>query len=67
MRCPKCDYISFDDQQSCGQCGSDLLEMAGRPAGTVFAGPAPAFLTGALAEEEARDQDNPAEVTGEKP
>ncbi|MFH1217869.1 MAG: hypothetical protein V1706_15350 [Pseudomonadota bacterium] len=34
MRCPKCGYISFDQQPSCEKCSADLAEIAAALAGT---------------------------------
>ena len=34
MRCPKCGYISFDQEDTCGKCSASLAEISGRLAGT---------------------------------
>lgn len=34
MRCPKCGYISFDQEDSCGKCSASLGEINARLAGT---------------------------------
>lgn len=34
MRCPKCGYISFDLEDTCGKCSASLAEISGRLAGT---------------------------------
>ncbi|HCC54878.1 MAG TPA: hypothetical protein DEQ20_08150 [Desulfobulbaceae bacterium] len=44
MRCPKCGYISFDRQKSCGKCGNDLMAVAEQLQGTVGKNAAPFFL-----------------------
>ena len=47
MRCPKCGYISFDYQDSCGNCATSLAGALGEIQGTVRKVQAPNFL-GAL-------------------
>jgi hypothetical protein len=34
MRCPKCGYISFDQEETCGKCSASLAEISGRLTGT---------------------------------
>lgn len=53
MRCPKCGYISFDNQAACAKCAHDLLPLAQQLQGTVTKDPPPAFLAAALAGSEA--------------
>ncbi|MDA3972186.1 MAG: hypothetical protein PF442_12625 [Desulfobulbaceae bacterium] len=36
MRCPKCEYISFDNITSCSQCETDVTELASALHGTGF-------------------------------
>lgn len=49
MRCPKCGYISFDRQKSCGKCGNDLAATAEQLRGTTLRGAVPFFLGGLIA------------------
>lgn len=51
MRCPKCGYISFDRQKSCGRCSNDLTAVAEQFQGTVGKNAAPFFLGAVLGEE----------------
>ena len=51
MRCPKCGYISFDRQRSCGKCRGDLTSVAEQLQGTVGKAVAPFFL-GAVLEKQ---------------
>jgi hypothetical protein len=51
MRCPKCGYISFDRQRSCGKCRGDLTSVAEQLQGTVSTAVAPFFL-GAVLEKQ---------------
>lgn len=53
MRCPKCGYISFDRQRSCGKCANDLTAVAEQLKGTVSKAPAPFFLGTILGKQEA--------------
>jgi uncharacterized RDD family membrane protein YckC len=39
MRCPKCNYISFDSQDRCRNCGYDLTMVPAEPADLVIAPP----------------------------
>ena len=56
MRCPKCGYISFDRQKSCGKCSNDLTAVAEQLKGTVIKAATPFFLGAVLGKQE------PAEV-----
>lgn len=51
MRCPKCGYISFDRQRSCGKCGNDLTAVAEQLQGTAGKAAAPFFLGAALGQQ----------------
>jgi hypothetical protein len=51
MRCPKCGYISFDRQKSCGKCSHDLTAVAEQLQGTVIKAEAPFFLAAALGKK----------------
>jgi len=44
MRCPKCGYISFDRQRSCGKCRGDLTSVVEQLQGTVGKAVSPFFL-----------------------
>lgn len=48
MRCPKCGYISFDRQRSCGKCSNDLTAVAEQLQGTVGKAASPFFLGAVL-------------------
>ena len=52
MRCPKCGYISFDRQRSCGKCSNDLTAVAEQLKGTVSKAAAPFFLGAVLGRQE---------------
>lgn len=51
MRCPKCGYISFDRQKSCGKCSNDLTAVAEQLQGTVGKSAAPFFLGAVLGQQ----------------
>jgi len=51
MRCPKCGYISFDRQKSCGKCSNDLTAVSEQLQGTVSKAAAPFFLGAALGQQ----------------
>ncbi|HIJ89515.1 MAG: hypothetical protein OEV89_01475 [Desulfobulbaceae bacterium] len=51
MRCPKCGYISFDRQRSCGKCSNDLTAVAEQLKGTVSKAAAPFFLGAILGKQ----------------
>ena len=48
MRCPKCNYISFDRRYNCGKCGTDVASVAEKLQGTGLNVQAPFFLASAL-------------------
>lgn len=48
MRCPKCNFISFDDQASCMKCAHDLTEAAEQLHGTSIKVQTPDFLASLL-------------------
>lgn len=58
MRCPKCGYISFDQQDNCVKCSNDLSALAAELHGTCLNVEAPFFLGSVLGVEE------PAAVMG---
>ena len=60
MRCPKCGYISFDRQKSCGKCSTDLTAVAEQLKGTVGKAAAPFFLAAVLGEQRPDDETGPA-------
>lgn len=51
MRCPKCGYISFDRQRSCGKCSHDLTAVAEQLQGTAGKAEAPFFLAAVLGKK----------------
>lgn len=51
MRCPKCGYITFDRQRSCGKCSNDLTAVSEQLQGTVGKAVAPFFLGAALGQQ----------------
>ena len=52
MRCPKCGYISFDRQRSCGKCSNDLAAVSEQLQGTAGKATAPFFLGAILGEQD---------------
>ncbi len=52
MRCPKCGYISFDRQKSCGKCSNDLTAVAEQLQGTLSKAVPPFFLGAVLGKPE---------------
>lgn len=56
MRCPKCGYISFDQQQSCKKCSADLTSVAAALAGTGLQTGAAFFLASVLAGESGAEE-----------
>ena len=52
MRCPQCSYISFDQQDHCLKCSSDLSAIAEELKGTGLNVEPPFFLGGVLGEPE---------------
>ena len=52
MRCPKCGYISFDRQRSCGKCSNDLTAVAEQLQGTAGKAAAPFFLGAVLGQQQ---------------
>ncbi|MGI6656791.1 MAG: hypothetical protein ACOX5Z_08240 [Desulfobulbus sp.] len=44
MRCPKCGYFSFDDQETCVKCQKQLTDLITELNGTMHTTVAPAFL-----------------------
>lgn len=59
MRCPKCGFISFDSQESCGKCQRELSEVTSQLNGTVALVAPPPFLAGALADIAAENASEP--------
>jgi len=52
MRCPKCGYISFDRQKSCGKCSHDLTAVTEQLQGTVSKAASPFFLGTILGKQQ---------------
>ncbi|MEN8140072.1 MAG: hypothetical protein ABFR97_02500 [Thermodesulfobacteriota bacterium] len=50
MRCPKCDFISFDHITSCSKCSNDLTEITASLRGTGFQSLEIFFLGGLIAD-----------------
>ena len=48
MRCPKCNFTSFDNFVTCDKCGRDLSEIVGQLHGTSLKVESPFFLESAL-------------------
>lgn len=44
MRCPKCGYISFDQQETCNKCQKYIGDVVAEIKGTTFSAKAPSFL-----------------------
>ena len=59
MRCPKCGFISFDRQKSCGKCTADLTAVSEQLQGTVGKAATPFFL-GSVLGRQTLDEDEPA-------
>ena len=55
MRCPKCGYISFDRQRSCGKCSNDLTAVTEQLQGTVGKAASPFFLGAILGKQQPDD------------
>jgi hypothetical protein len=50
MRCPKCGYFSFDDNQKCPKCSKDISEEQNRLSHPAYR-PSPPFLLATLTGE----------------
>lgn len=55
MRCPKCGYISFDQEDACSKCNSDLGEINSILSGTAVRVQQPSFL-GSVLRQGSRDE-----------
>lgn len=53
MRCPKCGYISFDQQETCAKCSRNLQDTKSELKGTGVRGGKPSFLKSIIEESEA--------------
>ncbi len=60
MRCPKCNYISFDQVETCGKCGKDISDDAAKLTGMILAVEVPRFLR---FEGDSASEDDDAEKT----
>lgn len=68
MRCPKCGYISFDRQKSCGKCSNDLTAVAEELRGTAGKAAVPLFLGAVLGKQKpSEDEAAPAPYEEEEP
>ncbi|WP_028580709.1 hypothetical protein [Desulfogranum japonicum] len=52
MRCPKCGYISFDNQERCKKCKKPIGEILEEIQGTTYSVSSPVFLRVQLGEDE---------------
>ncbi|MBU4263175.1 MAG: hypothetical protein KKC76_15070 [Proteobacteria bacterium] len=50
MRCPKCGYISFDQEETCAKCDASLTEISRSLAGTAVRVHEPFFLASILGQ-----------------
>jgi len=50
MRCPKCGYISFDQQEACAKCDASLAGISSNLAGTAVRVREPFFLSSILGQ-----------------
>jgi hypothetical protein len=50
MRCPKCGYISFDQEEACAKCDANLAEISRVLAGTAVRVQEPFFLASILGQ-----------------
>jgi len=57
MRCPKCGYISFDQEEACAKCDASLAEISSSLAGTAVRVHEPFFLTSILGHGQQTDSD----------
>lgn len=55
MRCPKCGYISFDRQRSCGKCSNDLTSADEQLRGTASKAATPFFLDAILGKQKSAE------------
>jgi hypothetical protein len=55
MRCPKCGYISFDQEEACSKCNADLTEINSILSGTAVRVRESCFLASILGQEEGRN------------
>lgn len=56
MRCPKCGYISFDQQEACPKCSKSLKDSSGELKGTGVRVEKTSYLKSVLEESEKRSQ-----------
>lgn len=57
MRCPKCGFISFDDQASCAKCAHDLAATIEQLHGTSIREEAPFFIASLLDKAAALEEE----------
>lgn len=55
MRCPKCGYISFDQEEACAKCDANLAEISRGLAGTAVRVQEPFFLASILGQTAAAE------------
>ncbi|WP_417908545.1 hypothetical protein [Candidatus Electronema sp. PJ] len=57
MRCPKCDYISFDKEEICGGCKKNISKFSQELSGVILRGTVPDFLWFEKPEEEPEEKE----------
>ncbi len=57
MRCPKCNYISFDEMEICGGCKKNISKYSQVLHGVIFKAASPDFLWFQKPEEEHEETD----------
>jgi len=68
MRCPKCGYISFDQEETCANCSRNLQEFSGEIKGTGLKAEKASFLKPVIEDldrEISSAEDNGDEIEGE--
>lgn len=61
MRCPKCDYISFDLMEICGDCKKNIAKFSSELSGVVFKAETPDFLWFVKPQEEEKEEEAAAD------
>jgi hypothetical protein len=57
MRCPKCNYISFDEVEICGGCKKNIAKYSQALHGVIFKAECPDFLWFQKPEEEPEEEE----------
>ncbi len=63
MRCPKCDYITFDQLESCPSCNKNISKFSRELVGVTFKARIPDFLQ--FGAQEAEPEEEVEEVSAE--